>query len=242
MNYGIQLFSLRDIAEKNYEEMLKTAAELGFESVETAGFFEHDAHQIKEWLDKYNLRIAGTHTSLDELDNDFDGVVKYHKIIGNKKIIIPWAPLKNNEELKNTAERINKYQPMLAENGIEMGYHNHFKEFVLNDNAVYPIAYLAEKTKIKFEIDTYWAFVADRNPITVLEEYREKLIGCIHLKDGLRYPDFLGTSLGEGSAPVRDIIAKAKDMNLEMIVESEGLDPTGKEEVARCAEFLKVNG
>ncbi len=242
MNYGIQLYSLRDISEKNFEETFKVSAELGFEFAETAGFFGHSAEQVKEWLDKYNLRISGTHTSLDELDNDFEGVVKYHKIIGNKKIIVPWAPMSNNEALEQTAKRINKYQPMLSEHGIEMGYHNHFKEFVLNDDAVCPIAYLSEKTNIKFEIDTYWAFVANHDPIAVMEEYRERLIGCIHLKDGRRYPHFKGCSLGEGSAPVRDVIAKAKDMKLEMIVESEDLDPTGKDEVARCADFLKVNG
>ena len=48
--------------------------------------------------------------------------------------------------------------------------------------------------------------------------------------------------MGEGSAPVRDVIAKAKDMGLAMVVESEGLQPTGIEEVARCARFLKAEG
>ena len=40
----------------------------------------------------------------------------------------------------------------------------------------------------------------------------------------------------------RDVIAKAKDMGLAMVVESEGLQPTGIEEVARCARFLKAEG
>ena len=48
-------------------------------------------------------------------------------------------------------------------------------------------------------------------------------------------------SLGSGAAPLREVMAKAKDMNLLSIVESEGLDPTGPEEIARCAEFLKKN-
>ena len=46
-------------------------------------------------------------------------------------------------------------------------------------------------------------------------------------------------ALGEGSAAVRDVMAKAKDLGLLMVVESEGLNPTGLEEVKRCADFLK---
>ena len=66
-----------------------------------------------------------------------------------------------------------------------------------------------------------------------------KLKSVIHLKDGIGRA---GKALGEGNAPVLDVIAKAKELNLAMVVESEGLDPTGLEEVARCIEFLKKNG
>ncbi len=242
MDYGIQLYSIRDMAEVDYEKMLGEVAALGFETVEPAGFFGHSAEQIKEWLDKYNLKISGTHSSFADLDNDFEATVKYHKTIGNKRYIIPGTDTSTKEELDIAVEKFNKYQPMLAEHGIEMGYHNHHREFVLNNSGIFPNLYFMEKTNIKFEIDTFWAFVANENPVRLMEEYRQRLIGCIHLKDGVRYPAVKGTALGDGAAPVREIIAKAKDMGLHMVVESEGLEPSGIEEVARCAKFLKING
>ena len=242
MDYGLQLYSVRDMAEKDFEGTLKAVADLGYEFVEPAGFFGHSAEQGKEWLDKYNRKVSGTHSSFEDLENDFEGTVKYHKTIGNTRYIIPGRDTSTRAALDVTVELINKYQPMLAEHGIELGYHNHHREFSLNQNAIYPNLYFKEKTNVKFEIDTFWAFIAKRDPVTVLEEYRERLIGCIHLKDGLSYPGIAGRALGEGAAPVRDVIAKAKDMGLKMIVESEGLNPTGIEEVGRCAEFLKKNG
>ena len=61
-----------------------------------------------------------------------------------------------------------------------------------------------------------------------------------HLKDGTR--DRKGLALGDGEAPVPAVRDKAIELGLRMIVESEGLQPTGIEEVARCARFLKAEG
>lgn len=242
MNYGIQLYSVRDMAQVDYEKALKEVAALGYEFVEPAGFFGHSAEQVKDWLDQYGLTVSGTHSGFADLDEDFEAAVKYHKTIGNTKYIVPGIDVSSREALDVSVEKFNKYAPMLADHGIEMGYHNHHREFILNQDAICPELYLREKTQIKFQIDTYWAFVAKRDPVEVMEEYRDRLIGCIHLKDGFRYPGIKGCALGEGSAPVRDVIAKAKDMGLAMVVESEGLDPTGIEEVGRCAAFLKREG
>ncbi len=243
MNYGLQLYSVRDLAQVDFEKTLKEVASLGYGFVETAGFFGNSAEQVKEWLDKYDLKVTGTHTGFEALDEDFEGTVKYHKTIGCDKLIVPGTDLSSKAALDIAVEKFNKYQPMLEANGIEMGYHNHHREFIpVLDCGFYPEVYFLEKTNVKFEIDTFWVFAAKECPVTVLEQYRSRLIGCIHLKDGRLYPKRKGTALGEGAAPVRDVIAKAKEMNLQMIVESEGLDPTGIEEVARCANFLKING
>ena len=242
MNYGIQLYSVRDMTEIDYEKALREVAALGYEFVEPAGFFGHSAEQVKAWLDQYGLKVSGTHSSFDELEEDFAGTVAYHKIIGNTRYIVPGVDTSSREALDEAVAKFNKFGPMLADHGIEIGYHNHHREFILNQDAIIPELYFREKTNVKFQIDTFWAFVAQRDPVEVMEEYRDRLIGCIHLKDGVKYPNVDGTALGEGSAPVRDVIAKAKDMGLAMVVESEGLQPTGIEEVARCARFLKAEG
>ena len=59
--YGLQLFSVRDITDKDLEGALKAVAEMGYKYVEYAGFFGHSAEQVKEWQDKYGLKCSGTH-------------------------------------------------------------------------------------------------------------------------------------------------------------------------------------
>ncbi len=247
MNYGLQLFSVRDITKENFEKALEEVSKLGYEYVEPAGFFGNSAEQVKEWLDKYNLKISGTHSHFGDLLEDFDATVKFHKTIGNKRYIIPGVDTATKDALDHAVSLFNKFGPMLAEHGIDLEYHNHHREFVPNIDGIYPDYYFWNKTKINFEIDTFWTFAADRYSPQILDEFKSR-IQCIHLKDGIKMYDddakkqFQGKALGEGQAPVLDVIAKAKELGLVVVVESEGLDPTGLEEVGRCAEFLKKNG
>ena len=47
------------------------------------------------------------------------------------------------------------------------------------------------------------------------------------------------TVIGSGDAPVEAVRAWAIANNVLMVIESEGLDPTGPEEVKRCIDFLR---
>lgn len=242
MNYGIQLYSVRDIAGIDLESALRGVASLGYETVEPAGFFGHSAGQVKEWLDRFGLRVSGAHAGFVDLEENFEGTVRFHKTIGNTRYILPGVDTGSREALDLAVAKLRRFAPMLEAEGITLGYHNHSFEFLPNADGILPLSYLAEKTDVRFEIDTFWAFAAHRDPLAVLKEYRSRLIGCIHLKDGVLGDPVKGTALGEGEAPLQQIIRKAKEMNLEMIVESEGLQPTGLEEVARCAAYLRKNG
>ena len=69
-----------------------------------------------------------------------------------------------------------------------------------------------------------------------LKEHKDR-ISVIHLKDGIGGHE--GKSLGLGKAPVLQVRETAIALGMEMVVESEGLEPTGLEEVKRCIDFLK---
>ena len=46
-------------------------------------------------------------------------------------------------------------------------------------------------------------------------------------------------ALGEGDAPVKRVYDMAIRNGFDIVVESEGLNPTGVEEVGRCMDYLK---
>lgn len=235
MEYGLQLYSVRDFAQKDLAQTLEKVAGIGYKFVEFAGFFGHSAQEVKAMLDGTGLRVSGTHSSLDRLVQDFGGTVDYHHAIGNSNYIIPGAPVGTSEELKHTIDMLNKFQPMLAAEGITLGYHNHHREFMPNQDGQLAAVEMWNNTDIQFEVDTYWVFVAGKDPLKVLEEMKDR-VRIIHLKDGDR--EMHGCSLGAGEAPVAAVRQKAIELGLTMVVESEGLQPDGISEVTRCFDYL----
>ena len=236
MEYGLQLFSVRDFTEKDLAYTLEQVAKIGYKFVEFAGFFGHDAKEVKAMLDANGLKVSGTHSVLSELDADFAGTVAYHHTIGNTEYVLPWAPMGTLEEMEDSIAKINKYQPMLEAEGIHLSFHNHSGEFMLNDYGKITHTELEKRTSINFEIDTFWAYVAGQDPIEVITRLKDR-VNVIHLKDGLKSGQ--GFALGEGTAPVAAVHAKARELGFRMVVESETLQPDGISEVTRCFEYLK---
>ncbi len=237
MEYGLQMYSVRDITKDDLAGALKAVAEIGYKFVEFAGFFGHPAEEVKAMLSEYGLTVSGTHSGLGELDADFAATVKYHKTLGNTNFIVPGAPWDTKAGLDSTIEKLNKYKPMLAAEGITLGYHNHDGEFKPNKDGQIAHEEMEKRTDVNFEIDTYWAFCAGRDPIETITRLKDR-VRVIHLKDGTR--DRKGLALGEGEAPVAAVRAKAIELGMTMVVESEGLQPTGLGEVTRCFKYLQT--
>ena len=235
--YGLQLYSVRDITKENLDLALGKVAALGYKYVEFAGFFGHTAEEVRAMLDKHGLKISGTHSPWTDLTPDkiFE-TVAYHKALGNPDYIVPWADLSTLEKIEEFAAVMNFAEPILAAAGIKLGYHNHSGEFKLMPWGSTIHAELERRTNIHFELDTYWLFNAEVDPIAVMERLKSRL-HVIHVKDG--HLGGKGKALGEGDAPVQAVREKALKMGLTMVVESETLDPTGIEEVERCIKYLK---
>ena len=237
MEYGLQLYSLRDVTKNSLEDGIRIAAGAGYKFVEYAGFFGNPAEKVAEWQEKYGVSCSGTHSPLDDLvPEKLEEVIRYHSIIGNRNYIMPGADLSTPEKLLRFCRIVNAAQPVLAEAGISVGYHNHSHEFRLMPWGSTIHSEIELRTKLDFELDTFWAFNAGADPIMTLERLGDR-VKIIHLKDGFRGGK--GTALGEGEAPVEAVRRYCIDHGLLMVVESEGLDPTGPLEVGRCIEYLR---
>ena len=237
--YGVQMYSVRDITENDLAGALKAVGKLGYTNVEFAGFFDHSADEICKFMEDAGVKICSTHSDWKALYPDkIDETIAYHKAIGNKNYIIPGASLGTLEKLDEFVRVVNPAQEKLAANGISLAFHNHSVEFETKYWGSSIHTELEKRTALDFQIDTYWAFNAGVDPIVLCDRLKDR-IKTIHLKDG--FVGGRGVALGEGHAPVEKVLAMAKAKGLSIVVESEGLDPTGIEEVARCMNFLKAH-
>lgn len=249
--YGLQMFSIRDITTNSMRMALEKVAAMGYRYVEFAGFFDYTAEQIKIWLDTFGLACSGAHIGVGELKmEDLDAYCAYLRTIGCNTLIYTGGDWSTEEKMERNIALMNETQQKLAAAGMKMGFHNHSAEF-------FPMPYgkvieeeIIRRTDAELEIDTFWAYNAKKDVIKLLEQYKDR-IRMIHLKDGIPAPNFendlahcyagaAGRSVGSGTAPVLAIREWAKKNDVLMVVESEGLNPTGPEEVERCITFLKT--
>ena len=245
MQYGLQLYSVRDIAKESVDTMLSCVSKIGYSMVESAEFYNLSSTEFKGLIDKHGLKMCSTHTSVRRIRDELDATIEYHKVLGCNDIVIPGAPIGTKQELDSLIDLINVSLPKIEAAGMKLHFHNHTKEFIPNADGLIPHDEIAARTNVFFEIDTFWAFNAGLDPLALMDKYADR-IKFIHLKDGIPQdwgnPDStaIGKSLGQGKAPVMDVLKKAQKMGFTMIVESDGLDPCGIDEVTRCIDYLGV--
>lgn len=251
VEYGLQMYSLRDITGNDLKGALCQVAEMGYKYVEFAGFFGHPAEAVKAWLQEYGLVCSGTHTGGDALAEDkLMDTIAYHRAIGCENLIIPGMDWSTEEKLNENIALMNKVQPILAENGICLGYHNHSGEFFPTPYGKIVEDEIIARTNVSLQIDTWWAYNAGLDPVAFCKEHKDR-IKVIHLKDGIPakaeshswehcHDGVEGRSVGSGEAPILAIRKWCLDNDVFMVIESEGLDPTGPEEVKRCIDFLRT--
>ncbi|MBQ8345517.1 MAG: sugar phosphate isomerase/epimerase, partial [Clostridia bacterium] len=159
--YGLQMYSVRDLTETDLAGALRAVGELGYKHVEFAGFFGHTADEVCRYMEEAGVTVSGTHSPWTDLTPDkIDETIAFHKAIGNKNYIIPGAKLGSLALIDEFIQVVNPAQEKLAANGISLGFHNHSVEFETKYWGSTIHTELEKRTALSFEIDTYWAFNA----------------------------------------------------------------------------------
>ncbi len=221
---ALQLWSVKGDMEKDYKNTLKKVAELGFNGVEFAGFFDVKAEDMKACLDENGLKIAGSHTSIELLTDKLNEVISYNKTIGNTNIICPYYVVEDEKSLNTLIETLKPISKKLKENNLNLYYHNHAHEFIkINDEYALDTIYSSVED-IKPEIDTYWVFNAGLSPVEYCKKYNG-VCDLIHLKDGTKTTS---TAIGEGEVDIQSVIDVAHEINAKwLVMEDETKDANG---------------
>lgn len=243
---GLQLYTLRDIMPKDFVGTLKKVGEMGYDGVEFAGYGDLTAEELRAHLDEFGLKSAGTHVGYDALDKDMDNLIKFNKVLGTKYVTLPWMPLdkiKNMDEFKGVANKLNGFGKVLADNGFIFSYHNHSHEFKkLDGKYVLDILYeLTDPKYVKAEIDTYWVKKGGEDPIAYVKKYAGRT-PIIHLKD-LDERTGKDTEILNGTIPLREIFKVDEQLGIDWyIVEQEDFDKPSIESAKISVKNLHAAG
>ena len=184
---GLQLYSVRNEMEKDFEGTLAKVAAMGYEGVEFAGLFGKDPAEVKELLDKYGLKAVSAHVPLADMLADMDKVIADYKAIGCPFIAIPYVDEKYRPGTPDYPETLKKIDALGAKckaAGLVLMYHNHDFEFVkIGDKYGIDVMYeTVPPEHLQTELDTCWVNVGGEDPAKFIDKYSGRT-PVVHLKD-----------------------------------------------------------
>ena len=239
---SLQLYSLKNEIPKDFLGTLEKVAQMGYDGVEFAGFFDTPADVLRAKLDELGLEAQGAHMALGAVEDDIDGVIAYNKTIGNKYIVVPFCGCKTKEEFESFAKRLQTAGRKLKENGITLGFHNHAVELEYEEDGKYGFDILVGDELI-YEPDVFWTDFAGIDTVAFLKKIGTRA-PLIHLKDYKIQEDksFKDVAFGVGDLDHKKIVDTALEFNKPewLIIEWEGFDDgNGLEAVKVSLDNLK---
>jgi sugar phosphate isomerase/epimerase len=199
---GLQLYTLRNELEKDFEGTLARVAEIGYKEVEFAGYYNRSPKQVKEVLIAGGLSSPAAHVTLRVLGENWDKTVEAAAEIGHQYLICAFLfpnERRSLDDYKRHADAFNRAGEVSKKAGIEFGYHNHDFEFEPLDGSV-PYDVLLKGTDpklVKMELDLYWAVKAKQDPLKYFAAHPGRF-PLFHVKDMDNTPKQFFTEVGRG--------------------------------------------
>ncbi len=243
---GLQLYSVRKDCAEDLPGVLKAVAEMGYDGVEFAGYYDYSAADLKRMLDDVGLEVAGTHIGLPTLLGDeLAGTVEFNRTLGNRFLIVPGlAEERRNsrEAWRQTAEIFSELAEKVEPEGMLVGYHNHHIEFQPMDGELPWDTFFGNASpKVVMQLDTGNAVHGGGDPIPFVERYPGRAI-TVHLKEYSATND--KALIGEGETAWEELFRLCETVGGTewYIVEQESYAYPPMECVARCLENLREMG
>lgn len=215
---SLQLWSVQDACQENFEEVLTKVKEYGYDGVEFAGYYGRSAEEIKKTLAELSLKGSGAHISFESLRDDFEKTINFEKEIGNQAVIVPYMGADSLEEWTEKILALKEIAKKVNSEGLVLGYHNHAHE-IMDIPDVNILEKMVEMIPdIQLEVDTYWLFYAGVDVLAWLKKY-QKNIKWLHLKDILvTGEEKESTEIGQGILPIESYLDWAKNADLEWVI------------------------
>ena len=183
---ALQLYSIRDFLNEDFEGTLKKVKALGYDGVEFAGLYGKTAAEVKAMCEKIGLTPISAHIPLVDMMADLD-VLKPYAEIGCEFVVIPYLNPEyrpSGDKFSEVIEAARTIGTKSNELGMKLAYHNHDFEFVKIDGE-YALDILYKEVPaniLQTELDTCWVNIGGENPADYIRKYAGRC-EIVHLKD-----------------------------------------------------------
>lgn len=215
---GLQLYTVRELFQKDPVKTLEAVARIGYREVEYGGggYDAMDHRMLRRTMDRLKLKAPSVHIGYDALLADLPKQIAMAKTLGADTVILPYmnGEFRNEAAWKGALPNINRFATEMKKAGLGFGYHNHDFEFTtkVGDKTLYDL--LLEGTDpalVKIELDLFWAIVAGQDMGALLDRLAPRLY-AFHVKD--RRADGKMTAVGSGTVDFGKLFARPSTKNV----------------------------
>ena len=185
---GLQLYTVRDLMDRNLEYTLQQVAAIGYREVEFDRLFDNSPTKVARSMTKAGLTSPSSHVGLARLRAGLQAVADQAQTLGNTFVTCPSvdAPdLTSADAWRRTAAEFNRFGESLQRVGLKFAYHNHDTDFrpLPGGELGYDIL-LAEcdPKLVRMELDLYWISKAGRDPLAYFAKWPGRF-PMLHMKD-----------------------------------------------------------
>ncbi len=238
---ALQLYTVRELANQNYEDTIRKVADAGYRAVETAGFPGTTPEKAANLFKELGITVVAAHTQ-PPLGDAKNQVLEMMEALGKPRLIQPYVrpdDIQSVEAVKRFCDTLNQANEVTRANGMAFGFHNHWAEYGKVDGQyIYKLMQEYLDPSVFFELDTYWIKVAGPDPIEVVKEMGARA-PLLHIKDGPANREDPMTAVGEGVIDVPGIIEAAGDNAKWLIVEMDRVATDPMEASRKSYTYLK---
>jgi sugar phosphate isomerase/epimerase len=254
---GIQLYTLKELFEKDVKGTLKLVADTGFKQVEAYGYndgsifgmsYGEFASEVKQLGLELISGHYGTGQSTPEKTgtptNEWERSVNDAKAAGQKYTTIAWldeSERNSLDALKRTCEIMNKAGEISKKYDVRMAYHNHAFEFDKVEGQVIYDVMLKEldPSLVAMEMDIYWIVFAGQDPLTYFKNHPGRF-ELWHVKDMDKADRTKNSDVGSGSIDFKPIFEAAGQSGMKnFFLEQEYFTGPQAESIRKGYSYLK---
>jgi sugar phosphate isomerase/epimerase len=219
---GLQLYTVRDVLEKDFEGTLAKVAAVGYREVEFVDYFKYSPKDIRAVLERRGLTSPSAHVDYDVIEKKWPETLDAALTIGHSYIICPDIEETQRNQpdgWKRAVALFNRVGEASRKAGIQFAYHNHEYEFqpAKSLGGKLPYDFLlaeAHPKLVQMEMDLCWITVGGQDPLDYFKRYPGRF-PLVHVKDwkgGKGHADEQSTRMadvGQGDIDWKRIFAQS---------------------------------
>ncbi|WP_212006205.1 sugar phosphate isomerase/epimerase [Chitinophaga sp. HK235] len=206
---GLQLYTLRDLLDRDVKGTITRVAQIGYQEVETYYGYQGDKDkgtfwgltpaELKALFQEYRLTSPSGHYQLNDFltpgngnDAALQPQIDLANQLGQQYFIVPVLPLSlwdkklTADDYKFMAEQLNKAGEICKKHNLHIGYHNHhweFKKLAGSNTTGYEVMLKnTDPSLVSFELDLFWAVKSGVDPLKLFAQAPGRFVAW-HVKD-----------------------------------------------------------